>query len=232
MLFPKHIQTFIENREEVKRLVNIHIQVAGTTRGRKNDVQVLHKSAIVLLTACWESYIEAIVSDAFDFMLENSSSYDVFPNSVLIKAAKELRADKDERKIWMIADRGWRDVLVKYKQQTLKKEIDHFHVPRPSNIDELFAKIIGLENISKTWTWKGQNNADTINTLNEFVDLRGSIAHKIKVDESIQKRDVLYYLNFINSLTVVTNNTVSRYVENRVGEKPWETLTYKARKKF
>jgi hypothetical protein len=232
MTFPNHIQSFIENREEVKRLVNIHIKVAGTTRGRKNEVQVLHKSAVVLLVACWESYIESVVSDAFDFMLENSPSHEVFPTSVLVKSIKELRVDKDERKIWTIADQGWRDVLIKYKDQNLKKEIDYFHVPRPANIDDLFERIIGLEKLSRNWTWRGQTNIETITTLNSLIDLRGSIAHKIKVDEAIQKQDVIYYLNFINNLTVSTNNTVSKYVEKRIGIKPWDKLTYKVQRKF
>ena len=233
MSFPKHIQTFIDNRDEVKRLVNIHIRIAGTASGRKNnEAQVLNKSAVVLLVACWESYIETIVSDAFDFMLANAETHDVFPNTVLTKSAKGLRDDKDERKIWLIADSGWRKVLTKYKENSFKKEIDYFHVPRPANIDELFDKLIGLGNLSKTWTWKGQNNSDTIKTLNELIDLRGNIAHKIKIDDSIRKQDVLYYLNFINNLTVATNNVVAKYVEKRVGQKPWEIMVYKVQRKF
>lgn len=233
MNFPKHIQTFIDNRDEVKRLINIHTKVAGTAPARKNnESQVLNKSAVVLLVACWESYIETIVSDAFDFMLTNAVSYDVFPSTVLTKAAKELRNDKDERKIWLIADRGWRKILTKYKESTFKKEIDYFHVPRPTNIDGLFDKLIGFDNLSKTWTWKGQTNSDTISTLNKLIDLRGNIAHKIKVDDSIGKRDVLYYLNFINNLTVATNNAVTKHVEKRVGQKPWETMKYKVQRKF
>lgn len=233
MSFPKHIRTFIDNRDEVKKLVNIHIKVAGTAPGRKTSgVQVLNKSAIVLLVACWESYIETIVGDAFDFMLANAPTHEVFPSSVLTKASKELRNDKDERKIWLIADKGWETVLKNYKENAFKKEIDYFHVPRPSNIDELFAKLVGLDNLSKTWTWRGQNNSDTIRTLNELIDIRGTIAHKIKVETSITKRDVLYYLNFINNLAVSTNNSVTKHVEKRVGQRPWEIMTYKVQRKF
>lgn len=232
MKFPNHIITFIDNRGEVKRLVDIHIKIAGTSVGRKAEVEVLHKSAIVLLTACWESYIETIVTDAFDILLKNADDYKVFPNSVLVKASKEIKNDKDDRKVWDLAGDGWKNVLIDYKNSLLKKEIDHFHVPRASNIDDLFYKIIGLENLSKNWTWKGQNNNDSIQTLELFIDLRGSIAHKIKVNKSIRKTDILYYLNFINNLTVSTNNCVNNYLKDRLGEKPWDNLTYTVRKKY
>lgn len=233
MKFPPHIQTFLDNRDEVKRLASIHYKVVGTGRGKiSSDGLVLNKSAIVLLVACWESYIETIVSDAFDFMLANASEYQVFPTSVLVKSTKELRAAKDEREIWSLAGEGWKKVLTTYKDGVFKQQLDYFHVPRPENVDELFSKTIGLEKISKTWTWRGQNNGDTIRTLNELIDLRGSIAHKIKINETITKKDVLYYLNFVNNLTVATNNVTTKYIEKKVGIKPWDTFTYKVRKKF
>jgi hypothetical protein len=205
---PDHIKAFIDNRNEVKRLVDIHVKVVGTNVGRKADVEILHKSAIVLLTACWESYVESTVCSAFEYLLSRSNDPNVFPKSVLIKAVKEIRFDKDERRIWDLAGTGWKKILTNYKNEVLSKEIEYFHVPRAGNVDELFERIIGLEKISKKWTWKGQNNSDTIKTLDKFIDLRGAIAHKIKVDQKIQKKDILYFLNFINNLTVATNNAV------------------------
>lgn len=232
MTFPNHIKTFIDNREEVKRLLNIHIKVAGTNRGRKTEVQVLHKSAIVLLTACWESYIETIITDSFDFLLVNAETPSVFPNSVLIKATKDIRNDKDERKVWLLAGDGWKNVLKDYKEIILKKEIDYFHVPRPENIDEIFSKTIGIEKISKKWTWKGQTNSETIKTLNKLINLRGEIAHKIIAGSNINKTDVVYYLNFINNLTVATSNAVNNYINERVGIYPWANYSYQVQKKI
>jgi hypothetical protein len=232
MTYPNHIKSFLENREEVKRLLNIHIKVAGTNRGPKTEVQVLHKSAIVLLTACWESYIETIITDSFDFLLANAETPNVFPNSVLIKATKDIRSDKDERKVWLLAADGWKKVLNDYKNNVLKKEIDYFHVPRPENIDEIFSKTIGFEKVSKQWTWKGQTNSDSIKTLNKLINLRGEIAHKIIATAKINKADVIYFLNFINNLTVCTSNAVNNYIKERVGTYPWINYYYRVRKKI
>lgn len=232
MNLPDHIQSFIENPDEVKRLVDIHVKVAGNSVGRKADVEILHKSAVVLLTACWESFVESTVCAAFDFLLSRTNDANIFPKSVLVKAVKEIRADKDERKIWDLAGVGWKRILADYKNQILTKEIEYFHVPRATNVDELFERIIGLENMCKNWTWRGQNNQDTIKTLNKFIDLRGSIAHKIKIGQKIQKRDILYFLNFINNLAVATNNAVNDYIEKRTGTVPWPRLSYKVKKKF
>ena len=74
MNYPKHIANFFDNLGEVYELLGIHQQIAGTGTGRKIGVQTLNKSCIVLLTACWETFIEELISDAFDFLVSNAKS--------------------------------------------------------------------------------------------------------------------------------------------------------------
>jgi hypothetical protein len=51
---------------EVRRLLQIHGQLGGTGPGRRWGSEVLNKSAVVLLVACWEAYLEDLVTHAFD----------------------------------------------------------------------------------------------------------------------------------------------------------------------
>jgi hypothetical protein len=55
---------FDENCEDVERLLTIHQDLAGNTPGRKYGVEVLNKSAIVLICAYWEAYNEDILHEA------------------------------------------------------------------------------------------------------------------------------------------------------------------------
>lgn len=135
--FPPHVQNFFDNLYEISELASIHTEIAGNTRGRKSKVQVLNKSAIVLLTASWEYYVEDLVREAFKFLLDNAEDHTAFPFSVLAKASKEIKNDKDDRRVWQLAGDGWKSILENYKNTILEKEIDYFHVPRPENIDEL-----------------------------------------------------------------------------------------------
>lgn len=226
MKYPEHIQNFFDNLDKVQELLAIHEKIAGTTKGRKSGVETLNKSCIVLLTACWETFIEELAGNAFDYLLKNAKTHSIIPFNVLTKASNDLKNDKDNRKIWELADTGWKTVLSKYKNQIINKELDYFHVPRPENINDLYEKLLGINTITKYWKWKRMNNNSVIKTLNDFIDLRGEIAHKLKSSRSILKKDVLYYTKFINCCGVILHNATTMHLEKTTGKSPWTTYTY------
>jgi len=152
MTHPNHLNIYLDNIIEVENLLSIHEKVSGIGRGRKVDVEILNKSIIVLLVACWESFIEVIIEDAFTIMLNSARTHTIFPSSVLTKASKEIRSPKDDREIWKIAGDGWRQVLTDYKDNLLRNQIDYFHSPKANNIGELCENILGLKNITSHWS--------------------------------------------------------------------------------
>src|SRR6266404_6762364 len=56
--------TFDQNCADVDRLLEIHADLAGPAPGRKFGVEVLNKSAVVLICAFWEAFVEVIVAEA------------------------------------------------------------------------------------------------------------------------------------------------------------------------
>jgi hypothetical protein len=226
--FPLHIRIFFDNLDKVQELVAIHEKVAGTQKGRKSGVEILNKSCIVLLTACWETFIEELASNAFDYLLNNAKKHTVIPYSVLTKASNDLKNDKDVRKIWDLADDGWKNILIKYKGQIINRELDYFHVPRPNNIDDLYEKLLGINAITKRWKWKKMSNSSAIKTLNNFIDLRGEIAHKLTSSRNVLKKDVVHYAHFINCCGVILHNEVTIHLQSLIGKAPWDTYTYKS----
>jgi hypothetical protein len=223
---PTHVENVRLNFKELERLVSIHVEVAGAGPGYKSDVEVLNKSAIVLLVACWEAFVEDLVSFSFDFLLQNATSHTVFPNSVLTYASKSLKEANDERQVWELAGTGWQAVLRNHKVKTLSKYLDNFNTPRAENVDALFQKLIGLSQLSSCWSWKGMPHEDAKLKLSELVTLRGSIAHRVAASQTVYKRDVISYMDFIRRLTVKTCNQARLHIHDRIDRWPWENYRY------
>lgn len=218
---PKHVQTFLGNLSEVNELMKIHTRMAGSTRGRKTNLTTLNKSAIVLLTACWESFIEDLLTDAFNFLIKEASGYKLIPQLILKNVAKELKCDKHELKIWELSDSGWKTVLIQYKDKILLDKLDYFHVPRPDKIDELFKQLLSLDKATEFWKWRKMSNTKAKKILNDFIDIRGAIAHKVKTSKRVQKKDVIFYATFLNRIGIILHNHTNQHLYSITGISPW-----------
>jgi hypothetical protein len=171
----------------------------------------------VLLVACWEAYIEDLASLAFEILLENAQTPDVFPNKVLVKASKPLRESQDETEVWKLAGQGWRETLRTQEKKILAKYVDNLNTPKPEQIDFLFETLIGLRTLSRHWSWRGMSSDRAKAKLLQLVELRGQIAHRVTSSESVHKADVNSYLEHIQYLAAVSSNVVLRHLMNRTG---------------
>lgn len=61
------------NAEDIGRLLELHQDKGGTLKGRRFGVEVLNKSAIVLLTSFREAYCEDVAAEALDHVVTQSS---------------------------------------------------------------------------------------------------------------------------------------------------------------
>jgi len=222
------VEKLVANLKEVRRLVEIHAAVAGTTRGGKHNVEVLNKSGIVLLVACWEAFVEDLAEVAFRLLLRRASAPTAFPTKVLTLASKRLRDDKDERRVWELAGDGWKTVLRSYQAQVLRRHIGKLNTPKPDQIDELFRELLGIEAVSRSWSWHKCRPVKARARLNRLVTLRGAIAHRVNAPRSVQKRDVVAAIALVERLATTTHNAVDRALEARLGFSPWGPVDYEA----
>lgn len=213
------IKGWVQNLAEVRRLLAIHQQLGGTTPGRRHKLEVLNKSGIVLLVACWEAFIEDLASSAFDAMLTNATDPTVFPADVLTHASRDLKNALDQREVWKLAGTGWKTVLQDHRTQLFKDYIGKFNSPKPKQIDALFSSLIGMTSLSQGWSWHGMSSDGAVDKLNRLVELRGSIAHRVAAAKSVQKADVTYHLDFVYRLAVRSSNRTLAFVLSRVGTK-------------
>jgi hypothetical protein len=221
------IQKFEANIREVKRLLEIHKSLSGGSPGRKHNVEVLNKSAIVLLVACWEAFIEDLATAAFDFVLANATDHKAFPNDVLALSSRRLKAAEDNREVWRLAGAGWRDVLVSHKAELFKDHIGKLNTPRPKQIDTLFGSLLGIPNLSTRWRWHNVRSEKNITRLNNLVELRGSIAHRVAASKAVRRKTIEDYLWFIYRLATISSNRIRFFVFTRTKLYPWASYTFR-----
>src|SRR5687768_6313005 len=98
---------FKENVKDVKRLIEIHTIVGGTGQGYRHQLEVLHKSSIVLTCAFWESYCEDIAAEALEFVVEYAEPENL-SKGVRKIVADELKREDHQLAVWKLAGDGWK----------------------------------------------------------------------------------------------------------------------------
>ena len=224
---PSHIANIRSNAKQIRRILEIHTEVVGGGAGYKHDVEVLHKSAIVLLVATWEAYVEDLATNAFEALLASAKDHSVFPADVLTASSACLKKAQDNREVWKLAGNGWKQVLKDHKNDLFSQYIGKLNTPRPKQVDALFNTLLGVSNISSRWHWKGMSEVDACAKLDRLVTLRGSIAHRAESSQKVYKYMVEDYLTFILRVAVISNNRVLAFLNGRAGITPWSRLHHK-----
>jgi hypothetical protein len=214
-------KAFDQSCLDIDRLLQIHGQLGGAAAGRRYQLEVLNKSAIVLITAIWEAYCEDIVSEGIQHIVTHSASADLLSKTIRKTIAKELKADLNELAIWQIADNGWRAVLQSRLERLSAKRSRELNTPRTENIKVLFSDALGIDDISKAWKWAGMSSAQATKKLDQFITLRGEIAHRGAGQSSVTKWNVQDFLNHVKQLVRKTGKQVNTHVKNMTGQALW-----------
>ncbi len=209
---------FTANLKEVDRLSDIHSIVTPQGPGRKHNVQILHKSGVVMLIACWEAFVEDLAANGLAFLLSGAHDHTVLPDDVLERVAGRLQG----RKAWSLAGDGWRVACTDHFKEVLARTTGTLNTPKTAQVDELFNKVLGLSNLSSYWHWKGRSSTRSKAALDALVGLRGSIAHRVSTARSVRKQDVAEARELLARLAVTSHNSVNRHLTKLVASKPWE----------
>jgi hypothetical protein len=223
--YPNHVRSLADNMDEVADLVRIHIRVGGTGPGRRHRVEILNRSAIVLLVACWEAFVEDLASESFSALQKGLANPTVFPKKVLALAAKSLRENPDESSIWALAGDGWKTVLATHRVVVLDQFVGKLNTPRPGQVDQMFEKLIGLRNLSSNWKWKGMPNKRALENLEQLVTLRGEISHRVTAGAPVLKKHVADAGELVLHLAVIASNRVRTFIQSRTGAPPWDNVS-------
>lgn len=202
---------FTSNRADVDRLMQLHRDISGSAPGRKYGVAVLNKSAVVLLCAAWEAYCEDIVSEVVQHYVDHAPDANALPQVLRNRIATDLHNDK--MRMWTLAGDGWRNVLGA-RLADLKVERDRkLNTPKTSQIKALFADHAGYADITSRWYWQGRTVESACDELDNFVALRGAIAHRVEADSAVRKTAVTKYTQFIGRLVQRIDSAMVAHAE-------------------
>jgi hypothetical protein len=220
-------RAFLDNALEVIELLNLH-QEMNEDRQTHHKFEILAKSCIVLVVACWEVFVEDTAAQATDFLVRKAGSPAQLPKDLQKFVAADLRADKHELRVWDLAGEGWKDVVIRHQRAMLTKHLGPFNTPRTENIDKLFDSVLGIQQLSQTWSWKGMPRERAKQILSDIVTLRGSIAHRLKASNKVTWALADRYSGHLLYLAIKTSNAVRSHVQSVVGEFPWDEESYRS----
>jgi len=217
---------FRDNLQEVFQLLVIHRQLTGTGPGRRHQVDVLNKSAVLFLCASFEAFVEDLASKAFDHLIEKSPSPLKIPVSIRRSIASRVKEDPHELRVWDLADDGWKKVSASYKTQILKKHVGPFNTPKHGNIAGLYKELIGFDAMDSCFKWRGMQSVKAKEKLNAFVELRGGLAHGQRPPPRATKKIVLDHIGFLGPLSVRMSNVVGAYCRTTTGHAAWGAAVF------
>lgn len=201
----------------------MHRTAGGGAKGRRFGLEVLNKSAIVLLTSFWEAYCEDIAAEALEHVVGHAPSADKLPEELKKLIAKELKQNADALVIWKVADGGWREVL---KSRLASMQIERnwqWNTPKSGYIDQLFHSALGIPRISDKWRWKRIPPDNARAKLDKYVKLRGAIAHRGSAASSVTKANVTDYFGVLKRLVARTGGTVRAHVRTITSNPLWNS---------
>lgn len=205
-------QNFDKNCEDINKLLELHELSGGSSRGRRYGLEVLNKSAVVLICAIWEAYCEDIAAEGLEKIVNDATSADNLSEDIKKQVVKYLEKEKHDLKAWKLADEGWRDFLRSMLVDLQEQRNRNLNTPKSDNINDLFEKSLGINKISKQWRWKKMSSHQSTVKLDKYINLRGAIAHRGKAGETVQKQQVIAFLNHVKQIVNIIETVVSNYV--------------------
>jgi hypothetical protein len=209
------------NAKDVQRLLKIHADVGGDAQGRRFGLEVLNKSAVVLITAIWEAYCEDIAAEALEHLVTHVPSGSQLPKNLRKKIAEEIKSEANDLAMWDLADSGWK-AKARTRLASLAEERNRrLNTPKSDQIDDLFATAIGLCDVSDSWHWKRMSVQHAREKLDKYVTLRGAIAHGGTAAASVYKWQVVDYFRHVTRLVGKTGGRINSHVRSATGKSLW-----------
>jgi hypothetical protein len=162
---------------DVDRLMEIHTELGGPDRGYRAGLEPLNRSAVVLLTAVWEGFVEDAAAQALERLVGAAKTPDKLPLLLRTTVAKEIKDDPHNLASWKLAGNRWQPYLRGRLDDYAKARARGLITPDSTRVEALFKHAVGLEHITDAWRWQSMTQARAKDKLDEMIRRRGDIAH-------------------------------------------------------
>jgi hypothetical protein len=196
---------------DVRSLIGTHKELNGPDPGRRGFGH-LTRAGVVMLCAAWEIYLEELVRECVSIYCERVSTPLELPKPTPNQISTYVKNHKHELKPLELAQDGWKIVF----QSLCNDMIATFNTPKSRVVDQLFKRLVGIANVSESWTV-------TPAQVDDFVTRRGEIAHKGSAAPYVRFDDLQTYLLHIETSVRDTDNKLAEHIKETTpqGKSPW-----------
>ncbi len=195
---------------DVDRIIESHGQLNHDGLGRRGLGHIT-RSGVLMLCAAWELYLEELLVESVRTLIRRADIPTQLPQHVQKEISKTVRESKHELKPLELAGDGWKTVYDNHTTQT----IQGLNTPKSTNIDPLFKRFVGIENLSNSWSIGEE-------ALNAFVTARGDIAHRGRDAGYITIINLHEYRAQILRCVIDTDNAMADFIQRKsIGGSPW-----------
>lgn len=189
---------------DVEKLIETHGELNPAGRGRRNLGHIT-RSGVVMLCASWELYVETVIIEGLEFVIEGLDDPAGLPNKIKGKLAQAAKASKHEFGVLNLCSTGWKKVLL----DAAKQDVLRLNTPKFGQVSELIGDWLGADPDALLASWRLDRE-----DLNSFVSLRGEIAHNGADARYVRRDELLRLVEEIDWYSVDTDNFLCDHVRS------------------
>lgn len=202
---------FLDLLDDVDMLIATHQALK-----EKNNKKLGHltRSGVLMLCASWELYHEELVIECIKYLSTSILDATNLPKQVKKTISKHVEDDKNEIKAIELAGNGWKNVWHDYA----KRETILLNTPKSVKLKLLYKRYLGINDVCKFWKRTSENEIDN------FVSLRGEIAHKGKRASYVRMNMLKLYYDLIRNAVIDNDSEIAEKLKKITNnlDLPWD----------
>jgi hypothetical protein len=204
-----------KNLRDVHRLVFLHQNASGTTRG-KRGLGHLTRAGLLLLCAAWERYVETVLIEGATYLTTSLPGCASLPAIIHQKVVNHANNNSTP---WSAADLltpSWAQVYL----DAIARKTTALNTPKYHKIQGLFHDYLGIADIGQCWSLGSA-------LLDRFVVLRGEVAHRGAQSRYVHFSQLLKYEKDVTIFVKETDNYLSDQLRFLVYPqyRPWNRIS-------
>lgn len=201
------------------------VEGTKTGRGRPDSKETsMFVASVALAYAAWEAYIEDVAIEAVAILASTESGVPDrgIPDSVRRKIEGLEKSDGYSH--WQLyVHPGWRHYWVDLVRTTAKGDTSSskgdglrqfgMNTADRSSVLKLFGTVgIDLSKAVEEEQWRN---------LDKLVDTRSEVVHTAKLETDFNKKNAVYFRDFVEYLTIAVDRYIGNEIERMTGSSPW-----------
>jgi hypothetical protein len=200
--------------KEVRNLLDYSSDLEEDQTHGNRSLEVFKRTSVILIVTAWESFIEDILGLHINHRLDTARIPADIPKAFNAIAhawydAIINRYDQHPRPNDFTKWTGdnWKGLI----REKLQEDLSSLNTPKSKNVGELAKRYLGAD-ITQNWNLARMPAQAVSNKLDEIIELRGEISHRIvnyfEAKSGVRQIDLMRNINFIERLGVRTEEVL------------------------